>query len=799
MKKIIFKLTGTAQVLLLALFIISFFSSCTKEPKSDEKEMTDLVITPSSGANLTPLLAKNGKTWEFLIGPTYDQSVLKQATITFNLSKGATSIPKSGATVDFELNTSVRVVVKAEDGSTFQYSIAKEVGISSEAKILTFKLTVEEGEAREDYQGIVDDGKSKVTFDKPFPTGLKTALSQAIPTFTISRGASADPPSLYSRDFSTSPVTYEITAQDGTQRTWTVEPEFTLNNQTDITNFKLQWGSGEDATIVDCTIDGQASVIYYYMPSLALAEQLSEATPVFSVSEGASANIPSGAPHDFTSPVKIEITAEDGSTKQEWTVERRKRSDAEMTNFFLDFYENPQETYEWRGDVQNVCNIDNATGNITYIFPVVPAWFTKAHMTVIPAVIELSTCATVSPNWNEPLDFSTDQVYTVTSEDGTKSKTWTVKAPALPYFFKAKWSVDYATLRSGIIAGPGTDLNADAQNPNAIAIIDDYLYLSRSQNLIHKSDGTVSATNLNVKDIWKGNGQAAEPTAAWRGQDYPFFVSNDDEGNMIGCSLGAWNTGVNPGENPNNNGHFYVYKWTSAEADPQIVMDFPGNDNNVQFGSFGRKLQLIGDVNGNGVIISPNSILKASPANSSLEHYLWKIEDGVVDVENPVIVDSEIPWGSNQYQVITPSSPGQTGPSYWIGSHVASYGGNTYYPQLYLKTPTATWPVNGPFGAILGEASANGWGNLSWFYHKLFVLEGKDLIATFSSSQAYYCFCVMERGTDEVQATAAIPYDSNWTNGNVTGSFTFEKIGDDIFFYIFATNRIVACYQMVKF
>jgi hypothetical protein len=49
-------------------------------------------------------------------------------------------------------------------------------------------------------------------------------------------------------------------------------------------------------------------------------------------------------------------------------------------------------------------------------------------------------------------------------------------------------------------------------------------------------------------------------------------------------------------------------------------------------------------------------------------------------------------------------------------------------------------------------------------------------------------------------ATAAIEWNStDWANGNATGSFTMEKVGNDVFFYVFPTNRAIVCYQMSKF
>ena len=781
MKNFKFKLAGAAQVLLLALFVIPFFSSCKKEKKSDEKEMMNVVVTPSSGAAHNLQLNADGKTWEFMVALEYNQTLLEKAKITFTLSPGATSNVKSGDEINLSSAANVNITVTAEDGSTFTYTIHKEVGTSDKAEFLTFKIKLGD----EITDGRVDEPNSKVIFDTPFPYTKKAALEAANVEFTYSLGATVNPAVTQKMNFTLPNITYEITAHNATtKRTWTIVVVIDKSNEANITDFKLQFGTGQDATLVNCTIDDETSVIYYYLPSLDLVAQLPNATPVFITSDEATSSIPSGETYDFSNPVTIEITAEDGTATRTYTVERRLSSAANVDYFFLDFWEVAQEP--GRGDLQTAGKIDQETGDITYLLPALPSWFSKSKMNVYPAVIQISNCATVSPDWNVPLDFSKEQTYTVTAEDGTTTKTYTVKVPE--YCFNIKWSVDYADLRGDILVGGD-------QNPNSIALIGDYVLIGRTASLLNKNTGDLSGVNLNVTGIFEAqNGdpaQATQPSDGHYTRKFPFFVTNDDAGNLIGTTLSAWNADK-----------FYVYKWTSPTEAPVTVMELPTKDGGgTQFGSFGRKVQLTGDVNGDGFLISTNSITNAEPASSSLEHYLWKITSGVVDASDPKKVDSGIPWGSNQYQVLTPSYLNTDGPNYYVGSHQVSSGGP--YPQLFLKTPAQNWPINGPFEPVLGLASANGWGNFSWFYHKLFDFDGRDMIATFSSSTSpnpFYCFGVLERATDVTIATSAIPWnDTDWPNGNSTGSFTFEKVGDNIFFYIFATNRIVACYQLTKF
>ena len=449
-------------------------------------------------------------------------------------------------------------------------------------------------------------------------------------------------------------------------------------------------------------------------------------------------------------------------------------SENEIVHFYLDLYKDAQSSYDWRGDVQmadpDEVTIDQETRTITYTLPLLPDWFTPEKMTVFPAVIQISEGATVSPNWNVPQDFTKDVVYTVTAENGDK-KVWTVKAPK--YYTKAKWNVDYASLRDNV-----TDMGA--QNPNSVALIGNYVSLGRTADLLNKSDGTLADTKLNVTG-WRAlnNSTSTDPVVT---QDFPFFITNDDAGNMVGINLGAWNADV-----------CAVYKWTSPTDNPVEVMAFPTKQDGTQFGSFGRKLQVLGNLNENGLIISPNTL---NIANG--EHYIWKINGGEVDKENPVVEQSKIAMNGSAYQVLTPLGLEPAGP-YYVSTPLVGES----YPNLQFGEPGNMEEIKGPFASVLETASANGWGNQGFHYLKLFTLDEKNMIATLSNSYGYYCFAIQERATNSTLvpfATDILEWNSeNWVNGNNTGSFTMEKVGNDIFFYVFTTNRAIVCYQVSKF
>jgi hypothetical protein len=139
-----------------------------------------------------------------------------------------------------------------------------------------------------------------------------TDLSSLTPTISLSPGATISPASGVLRDF-TNPVGYLVTAQDGlTNQVWTVtviheEP----SSATDITSFHIPELS--EAAVIDHaghTVEG-------YVPN---ETDLTALVPSITLSHGATIHPESGVSTDFSTPVTYRVTAEDGTTYQDWLV-----------------------------------------------------------------------------------------------------------------------------------------------------------------------------------------------------------------------------------------------------------------------------------------------------------------------------------------------------------------------------------------------------------------------------------------------------------------------------------------------
>jgi hypothetical protein len=471
---------------------------------------------------------------------------------------------------------------------------------------------------------------------------------------------------------------------------------------------------------------------------------------------------------DFRNPVEYIVTAQN-ATEKKWTVEFTRAAPiappsnaAEIMVFRLDVWKEAQGAPGTAGDIQIAARIDSENGIISYILPAMPDWFTPEKMTVSPAVFQLSKGSIVEPDPDVPQDFTKDVEYTVTAEDGVTKKKWTVKAPS--YYLKTKWEQDFSVYS-------GRDYN-----PTSIAIAGDYLNIARQRTLINKSDGTPADKQLNVTGLL-GN---------FASQAVPFFVTNDDAGNMIGSSLtnGGWSTD-----------NFILFKWTSATEEPEVLAKIPhGSTVN-----FGRKVQVLGDVDGKGLIIASEA---AQPDKG--EHYLWKINNGAVDIDNQTVVGTGFPIIYNGYQILTPLGL-EPEPPYYVGTHGAAEGNLLRYGNISSLTS-----ITGPFG--LFPETSNGWFSPFYFYQKLFTFDDKNMIAVFAGSggqdmavsvDGFYTFAVLERTSDDTHvslASAIIPWNS-MTNPNLyaTGSFAMERVGSDMLFYVFLINKGVYCYRLLKF
>lgn len=199
---------------------------------------------------------------------------------------GASISPVSGAAQDF--TSPVGYTVTAADGSKQTYTVTVTPGMvahSSTKDITAFSIN--------GIAGTINGSGITLTV----PNG--TSRASLTPTIAIN-GASLIPASGEARDF-TNPITYLVTAEDGSSKTYTVTVSEAPSSSKDITSFSVNGvAGGISGTTIALTLPAGTN-------AASLTPQIAHT--------GASINPPSGVAHDFTSPVTYTVTAADGSTK----------------------------------------------------------------------------------------------------------------------------------------------------------------------------------------------------------------------------------------------------------------------------------------------------------------------------------------------------------------------------------------------------------------------------------------------------------------------------------------------------
>ena len=131
-------------------------------------------------------------------------------TPTITISAYATIEPESGVAQDF--TNPVYYTVTAMNGTTAQYMVEAVVhDVENEKSILSFRFDALDAE------GEIDEMTRRISVMLP----AETDVTQLVPTIEVSEGATVEPASGVAQDF-TNPVTYTVTAQNGTTAVYTV-------------------------------------------------------------------------------------------------------------------------------------------------------------------------------------------------------------------------------------------------------------------------------------------------------------------------------------------------------------------------------------------------------------------------------------------------------------------------------------------------------------------------------------------------------------------------------------------------
>ncbi len=172
------------------------------------------------------------------------------------------------------------------------------------------------------------------------------------------------------------------------------------NTETEILEFDIP------QAIAPENIDEEASTIDI---EVGYGVDLTALTPTITISMGASIDPPSGVAQDFTSPKIYTVLAENGSESQNWTVTVTEAPSTETDVLTFELAESTGAA-----DIDPV----NATVDIEVT--------NGTDLTSLVPTITVSTGATIDPASGVAQNFSSPVDYTVTAENGTNTRSWTV-------------------------------------------------------------------------------------------------------------------------------------------------------------------------------------------------------------------------------------------------------------------------------------------------------------------------------------------------------------------------------------
>ena len=311
------------------LFILTAFIGCDNSApaaKSTEKSITSFSFTQALNPNLSAaevdgVIDESGKT----ISVQVNGNALPNLIATFSISAGAKlevagALQESGVTVN-DFSNPVTYRVTAEDGSTEDYTVS--VTPKSAGKSITsfsFTQALNPNLSTTQVDGVIDETGKTITLKVD-----GNALPNLIATFSISAGAKLEvagtlqESGVTTNDFS-SPVTYRVTAEDGSTEDYVVSVQSASKSITSF-SFTQALNPNLSTSQVNGVIDEPGKTITLQVIGNALPNLIA----TFSISAGAKLEVAgtlqeSGVTsNDFSNPVTYRVTAEDGST-EDYTV-----------------------------------------------------------------------------------------------------------------------------------------------------------------------------------------------------------------------------------------------------------------------------------------------------------------------------------------------------------------------------------------------------------------------------------------------------------------------------------------------
>ena len=290
-------------VILVNVVLLDLFTGCPSPVNS-----TSGSKTPSSSKEITSFGIENISSPGKIEGSNITLFVPAGTDLSSRLATFATTgigvyvfgIEQTSGKSKVNLTTPVVYTVKAEDGTTTDYTVY--VIENNAKKISSFKFNASENNGIDStVEGEIDNTNKTITVTVP----ASADITNLIPKIIIS-GKSVSPSSGTAKDFS-NPVTYTVTAEDGSSDDYTVTVTKAKKSDKEITSFIFKTSENNELlSDVVCSISGTDITVNLPYVSKPLVPSI--------VYSGASITPETDKNQDFSAPVEYTVTAGDGSS-----------------------------------------------------------------------------------------------------------------------------------------------------------------------------------------------------------------------------------------------------------------------------------------------------------------------------------------------------------------------------------------------------------------------------------------------------------------------------------------------------
>ncbi|ULB33714.1 MULTISPECIES: DUF5018 domain-containing protein [Proteiniphilum] len=324
------------------------------------------------------------------------------------------------------------------------------------------------------------------------------------------------------------------------------------------------------------------------------------------------------------------------------------------------------------------------------------------------------------------------------------------------------YGVSPVKLASGIRSGSGTllwskklqdDLKINVlQVTGGIAALDDYLAINtrdKGSIYVNSKTGALSPDTINMNGI--------------KGNLINFYHTGDDNNNILLCNLAP--------NDASNNGAFKVWKIQGVTGTPEPYITWAGGV------AIGRKLSIIGSVDGDAIITAP--IMGAGNRFAR-----WQVKAGVLQSQDPQLVTitgTNINWANN-VDVVSTSSTDLTA-DYFI-----AYGNNPSFIS-WVDGETNAINSSGPSSVLVSNAADY------VVFNKVPYVIHNNLNSGGTDDTAYIYDVSTDTGLNSSIWNLTKGTYGGTNNGNGTGDVAF-KVSENGFFlytYIMFTNGSVVC------